>query len=150
MNATSMFWPAPARRGGVEGVGQHVAARDRVAGIDQRSWLVQVFWFERVYLVRYRFHARLAGQGLVVVDPHHDARGIDRIHHAAATADHGTPESIATGRSMRSRPAGLRTQRRHRLALHVRSHQRALAIVMPRNGISEAATDTICFGDTSS
>ena len=42
-----------------------------------------------------------------------------------------TPESIATGRSMPVPTSGVsRAQRRHRLALHVRAHERAVGVVV--------------------
>jgi len=33
-------------------VRQHVTARDHVTRIHSGRWLMQVFWFERVYFVR--------------------------------------------------------------------------------------------------
>jgi len=43
----------------------------------------------------------------------------------------------------------LRPQERNRLALHVRSHERAVRIVILQKGISAAETETICLGETS-
>ena len=75
--------------------------------------------------------------GVHVVD--HAAAGwqplcpIDGGHALDARADHGV----------------FGTQQRHRLARHVRAHQRAVGVVVLQEGTSEAATDTICAGDTS-
>ena len=38
---------------------------------------------------------------------------------------------------------------RDRLTLHVRAHQGAVGVVVLEEGISDAATETICFGETS-
>jgi len=39
----------------------------------------------------------------------------------------------------------LRLDQRHRLALHIRTHQRAVCVVVLKNGIKAAATETSCF-----
>ena len=135
---------------GRRAVGQHVATRDRVAVFTSGRWLMQVFWFERVLGQVVDVDARLAGRGLGVVHPHHDARGVDRVDHAAAArddrharvdrhrplhagADQGSPaRSVGTAWRCMFEPISAR-----------------LASSCSRNGISEAATDTICFGETS-
>ena len=40
-------------------------------------------------------------------------------------------------------------QQRHRLALHVRTHQRAVRVVVLQERNQAAATDTSCLGETS-
>src|SRR5690348_5697625 len=74
-------------------------------------------------------HARLAGHGLLVVDAHHDAGGIHRIDHAAAARDHANAGVAGHG----ALDAGadqrlLGDERRHRLALHVGTHERAVRV----------------------
>jgi hypothetical protein len=90
-------------------VGHHVAARNRVSGIDQRPLVdAGVLIGARVLGQVIDVHARLAGQGLVVMHAHDDARGIDRVDGAAAARDHGH--------------AGVDCHR----PLHARAHQRGL------------------------
>jgi hypothetical protein len=113
-------------------VRQHVAALDRIAGIHQRTLIdAGVLVRARVLGERIDIHAGLAGRGLIVVHPHHDARGIDGIDAAAAPCHHGDA-GVDGHRALHARAhqRGFRTQGRHRLTLHVGSHEGAVRIVV--------------------
>ena len=73
----------------------------------------------------------LARGRFVVVHPHLDARGIDGIHESAAPRHHGhTGVDGHRPFHARAHQRGFRTQGRHRLTLHVRTHEGAVRIVM--------------------
>ena len=61
------------------------------------------------------------------------------------------PESRAVTPSMPvTDERRLGDEQRHRLALHVGTHQSAVCVVMLKgNGTSDAATETSCLGETS-
>ena len=113
-------------------VGQHVAALDLVADLDQRSLvdggvLVRTRVLDQVVDV----HARLTGPRLVVVDPHHDAAGIHRIHATAAAGHDGDAgvhghDALHAGADQRF----LALDRGHGLPLHVGAHERAVGVVV--------------------
>ena len=113
-------------------VRQGVAARDHVARHHQRTLvhagvLVGTGVLGQVVDV----HARFAGHGLLVVDAHHDAGSVHGIHHAAAAGDHAHAGVAGHGALDAGAHQGLLGhQRRHRLALHVRTHERAVRVVV--------------------
>ena len=79
-----------------------------------------------------------------------DALGGHAGDHATGSRPRTRPES----RAARSSIAGaddrrLRLEERHRTALHVRTHQRPVRVVVLKKGMSAVATDTTCLGDTS-
>ena len=91
------------------------------------------------------------GRVVVVGRAHHDARAVDLVHDASPA---GNDRCTAVTCHCRlhagadQRRVGL--DERHRLTLHVGAHQRAIGVAFfSRNGMSAAATETSCFGDTS-
>ena len=53
MNATSMFWPSASSPRSVDGPSASTSPRAITSpAFTSGRWLMQVFWFERVYLVR--------------------------------------------------------------------------------------------------
>ena len=128
-----MFWPkASSPQIGRSTVGDHITTSHLVAALDDRALmdigvLIRAVVLDQVVDI----DADFAGHRFVVVDANHDAIRIDvvddaaaaRSHHGAAVFrshafDTGTHESL------------LRPQHRHRLALHVGAHQRAVGIVV--------------------
>ena len=78
---------AQIRRGAIR---QHVAALDRIAGIDQRPLIdAGVLVRARVLGERIDVDARFAGRRFIIIHAHHDARSIDRVDAAAAPRHHG-------------------------------------------------------------
>ena len=75
---------------------------------------------------------------------------VDIVDDAAAMrGDDGAGVDARRCVRCRCRRRAFRTQAGHRLALHVRAHQRAVGVVVLEEGISEAATETIWLGATS-
>jgi len=74
--------------------------------------------------------------------------GIDVVDGPERRATTTAPESRAVMYSCPSRRTARGAQQRHRLALHV-DPMSARSVVVLENGMSEAATDTSCFGETS-
>src|SRR6185437_14678829 len=117
---------------GRRAVSQHVATRDVITRVHQRT-LVDTGVLVRARVLRevVDVHARLAGGGLVVIHTHHDAGRVDGVHEAAALGDDRNTgvdgyRTLHSGADERH----LGTQGRHRLALHVRAHERAVRVVM--------------------
>ena len=115
---------------------------------------MQVFWFERLNFgelvdVRADFAAEHAG--VVGFDAHDDALGVDLIDDAVAAADdHGA--RIARGNAFHAGADQRRfaANQRHGLALHVRTHQRAVRVVVfEERNQAGARRETSCFGETS-
>ena len=80
-------------------------------------------------------HAHFTGHRLGVVDADHDAVGVDIVHHAAAAGGHhGTGVHCRHTLHARAYEGLFRAQCRHRLALHVGAHQRAVGIVVLQEG----------------
>ena len=120
---------------GARTVGQHVALLDPLAlehdrllvdagvlvGALELGELIDVgaHFARKLPFVRAAFHA------------HDDALGIHRIHHAGALADHHRAR-IARGHLLHAGAhiGRFGAQQRNRLALHVRSHQRAVGVVV--------------------
>src|SRR5690606_30614272 len=107
-------------------LGHHIAALDDGALVDA-GVLVGPGVLDEVVDV----DTGVAGLDLVVVDPHHDAAGIDVLDHSAALGHHahtGIPghDPLDTG----AHQGLLGTQGGHRLALHVRSHQCAVGVIV--------------------
>ena len=97
-------------------------------------WLMQVFWFERWYLIRLMMSTfeptPSSSSGLITM-----RAGVDRLDHAVALGHHGDAgvardHGLETGADQRR----LRAHQRHRLALHVGSHQRAVRVVVLQEG----------------
>ncbi|MNQ40213.1 hypothetical protein D3C85_538590 [compost metagenome] len=117
---------------GGRAIGHDVAARHHITLADQRTLvdagvLVGTGVLGQVVDVDTRF----AGLDLVVVHAHHDAAGIDRVDHPAATghhADAGVTGDVALHPGTHQRLVG--TQGRHGLTLHVRTHQSAVGVVV--------------------
>ncbi len=92
-------------------------------------WLKQVFWFERWYLIEVvdvRHLVALAARGA-----DDDARGVDALDDAVALgddADAGVAGHAALHAGADQRRLG--AHQRHRLALHVRAHERAVGVVV--------------------
>ncbi len=113
-------------------VGQHVAARDLIASVDQRALIdTSVLVGTRVLGQIVDVDTRLAGGSLVVIDAHHDTGRVDRIDQTAALRHYGDT-GVDGNRSLHARADErcFRAQRRHRLALHVRAHQRAVRVIV--------------------
>ena len=95
-------------------------------------WLMLVFWLRPLVLRQVvDVDADFAGRRFRVVDADDDAARIDVVDLAAAARHHR--RAAVDGR--RALHAGaderlLRAQARHRLALHVRAHQRAVRVVV--------------------
>ena len=113
-------------------VGQHVTLLDRVAGFDERP-LIDAGVLVRARVLRevVDVDAGFAGLRLLVLDANDDARRVDGVDDAAAARDdrdaridgHGALHARADERR-------LGAQRRDRLTLHVRAHQRAVRVVV--------------------
>ena len=113
-------------------VGEHVAALDRIARPHQRTLVdAGVLVGTRVLGERIDVDAGLAGRRFIIVHPYHDARGIDGIHAAAAARDHGDA-GIDGHRPFHAgaHEGRFRAQGRNRLALHVRTHEGAVGVVV--------------------
>ncbi len=117
---------------GGSAIRHHVAARDHIAHLDQRTLVdIGVLVGTGVFGQVVDIHTDFAGSCFVVVDAHHDTGGIHVIdtsaapglHRRAGVHRHGT---LKTGSYQRL----FRTQARHGLALHVGAHQGAVGIVM--------------------
>src|ERR1019366_9053362 len=107
-------------------VGDHVTLGDFLAHVDQRTLVdVGVLVGAGVLDQIVDVHPDVAGDGLVVIDAHHDATRIDVIDDAAAQGLH---RSAGVDRYRALDPGShqglLRTQAGYRLALHVGAHQR--------------------------
>ena len=150
MNATSTLRPSASSPCSVAGPSAITCPfRTRVPGRTIGFWLMQVLWFERWYLIRLMMSTLDAmpssSSGLTTMrDASTDSTTPSRL---ATTV---TPESRATTASMPVPTSGA----------SVRSSGTAwrcmfepisarLASSFSRNGISDAATDTSWFGDTS-
>src|SRR5213082_672776 len=115
------------------GMERPVAIDSGVTVVNRRGGTVDSVDASRI-VVRVNDEETTAGEpggGLLVVHPHHDARGIDRVDGAAAPVDHrdarvDRDRALHAGTHQR----GLGTQRRDRLALHVRTHERAVGVVV--------------------
>src|SRR5690606_13297745 len=111
---------------GGRAIGQHVATRDHVTHVHQRTLvdagvLVRTGVLDQVVDI----HAGVGGVGdLLLVDLDHDAAGVDLHDLAATTGVHGHTgvtchRALDTGAHQRL----FGTQGRHGLALHVGAHQ---------------------------
>ncbi len=128
-----MFWPsASSPEVGGSAVGDDVALGDLLAGLHHRTLVdVGVLVRARVLGQLVDVHADVAGHRLVVVDPDHDAVGVDVVHRAAPQGHHAGTRvhrrgALDAGADQRL----LRAQAGHRLALHVGAHQRAVRVVV--------------------
>jgi len=83
-------------------------------------------------------------------DAHDDAFGVDLVNDAVALAENDRA-GIASGNALHAGAdkRSFSANQRNALALHVGTHERAVGVVVSRNGIKLAATDTSCFGETS-
>jgi hypothetical protein len=90
------------------------------------------------------------GRAILAGRPHHDARAVDLVDHAGRRATMVAPESRATAASMPVPTSGASARisgTAWRCMFEPISAR--LASSFSRNGISAAATETSCFGDTS-
>ena len=113
-------------------VRQHVAPGDDVPGPDQGALvdagvLVRALVLGQVVDV----DPGLFRLRLVVVHPHHDSGRVHRVDHPAAPGDDRDPRVARDDALHPGADEGLlRAQGRHRLALHVRPHERAVRVVV--------------------
>ena len=139
---------------GARPVGQHLPLTDAVAHADQRllvdaGVLVRTLELDELVDVGADFageHARVVG-----LDAHDDALGVHLIDDSVAAADDhrariARGDAFHAGADERSFAAN----QRHGLALHVRTHQGAVRVVVfKERNQADAATETSCFGETS-
>ena len=113
-------------------VGNHIAARNHVAHLDQRTLVdVGVLVGTGVFDQVVNIHADFAGSGFVVIGAHHDTARIDIVNASAAPCLHGCAGVDCHGALDAGAHQRLfRTQARDRLALHVGTHQGTVGIVM--------------------
>ena len=114
------------------------------------TWLTQVFWFERRYLMRLKTSSRPEGSSGV----DSPRRTIRLASTFSMTPSQGavivTPESRAAMPSTPVPTSGAsRTSRGTAWRCMFEPISARLASSCSRNGISAVATETICFGDTS-
>ncbi len=113
-------------------VGEHVAGLDPFALNDNRPLidagiLIAALVFDQIVNV----HARVAQIFGLLVGAHHDSLRIDALDHSVALADHGNARVAAHGAfESGSHQGSVGLEQRHRLALHVGSHQRSIRIVI--------------------
>src|SRR6185437_11098397 len=116
-------------------VGDDLALEDTVAVADHRLLVdagVLVGTLELGELVDVRANLTRELRGVVLAfDAHDDALAIDRVHDAVALGKNDGA-GVARGDALHagSDKRGFRDQQRHGLALHVRTHQRAVGVVM--------------------
>ncbi len=113
-------------------VGEDVAARDHIAFLHERT-LVDAGVLVRTRELRQvvDIDAGFARIGFTVGNTHDDTRRIDAVDDAAAQRDHAHARvardvALHTGADQRL----LGADRRHALTLHVRTHQRAVRVVV--------------------
>ena len=119
---------------GARPVGQHLPLADAVAHADERllvdaGVLVRTLEFDELVDVRAHFareNARVVG-----LDAHDDALGVDLVDDSVAAADDhrariARGDAFHAGADERSFPAN----QRHGLALHVRTHEGAVRVVV--------------------
>ena len=128
MKATRMFWPSASSPFSVEelsAIGCALVTRGRPCCTIGR-WLMQVPWFERTNLrsVMRMLHA------LVVDDDDLRARSRSTTSPSASATTHLAGVEGGLPLDARADDRRLRAQQRHRLALHVRAHQRAVRVVV--------------------
>ena len=133
MKATSTLRPsANSPKIGRRTVGQHVARAHALAPHHHRPLvdagaLVGALILDQIVDI----DAGIAPVAGLLVGAHHDALGVDAFDHAVALGDHSDAR-VAPHRHFEAgadqRRVGL--QQRHRLALHVGSHQRAVCVVI--------------------
>ncbi len=124
---------AHVRRGAV---GQHVVGGDAVADLHQRTLidgrvLIRTGVLDEVVDI----DTRLARTGLLVVHADDDSARVHGVNNAATRRRHGDPGvdgngTLHSGADQRRFGA----HERHRLALHVRSHQRPVGVVVLEKG----------------
>src|ERR1019366_6707342 len=119
---------------GARPVGQHLALTDAVADADQRllvdaGVLVRTLELDELVDVGADFageHARVVG-----FDAHDDALGVHLVDDAVAAAhDHWARIARSHALHARADQRGFPANQRHGLALHVRTHQRAVGVVV--------------------
>ena len=86
----------------------------------------------------------------IALHAHDDAFAIHRIHHAGALADDDRA-GIARGDALHAgaHKRSLGAQQRNRLALHVRTHERAVGVVVFKERNQAGGHETSCLGLTS-
>ena len=113
-------------------VSNHVQLGDFVATLDDRALvdigvLVGALVFDEVVDV----HTDFTGLGFCIVHTHHDTGCVDIVNHTATVCSHHSARvdrrhALDTGTDKRFFSA----QNRHRLTLHVRTHQGAVRVVV--------------------
>ena len=112
-------------------VGDDVAGADLVAHLHQRPLVDAGVLVRALELLQPVDVDHAVGARRVVGHPHDDARAVDLVDHAGPLGgDGGTAvagdHALHAGADERRR----RLQQRHRLALHVRAHQRPVGVVV--------------------
>ena len=111
---------------------KHIATGNFIAAVHQGTLVhASVLVGTRVLRQVVNIDTRLSNSSLIIVNAHDYTPGIHRVDHTATfrnyrhTRVNGDP-SFHTGTHKR----GISTQRRHCLALHVRTHECAVSIIM--------------------
>ena len=116
---------------GARAVGDDVLGIDLVADLHHGALVdagVLVGPLELAQIVDVDHRVRALG---LVGDPDHDARGVDLIDHAAAPGDHRRAGILGDHRlHAGADQRRLALDQRHRLALHVGAHERAVGVVV--------------------
>ena len=117
-------------------IGQDVAAADLVAHRHQGALIdTGILIGPGVFGQIVDIDARHPWLGLVVIDPHHDARRVHCLDHAAAAGHDGhTRVDGHHPLHPRAHQRLFRPQGRHRLALHVGAHEGAVGVVVLQEG----------------
>ena len=115
-------------------VGDDVAFRDAIAHLHQRA-LVDAGGLVGAHELAEPIDIDAAGRALLGGRAHDDARAVDLIDHAGAAGD-DRGSGIARHRRLHAGAdeRGVGLDQRHRLALHVRAHQRAVGVVVLEEG----------------
>ena len=76
-------------------------------------------------------HTHFTGHRFSIVHAHHDAGGVHVVHHTATVGrDHGAGVHSRHALNARANQWLFGTQHRHRLTRHVRTHQRAVGVIV--------------------
>ena len=149
MNATRTLCPSASSPTSVEGPSAMMSPFNSVADPDQRL-LGDAGVLVRALELSSGRCRRPASRIDLLDGANDDAGRVDLVDDAgAARADRGAGIARHHGLHPGADEGRIRLHERHRLALHVRAHKGTVRVIVLRNGISAAATETSCFGDTS-